>query len=571
MEGLHYTQDHHIQLSDHFPQRDHHSHQKKAFLCRLSPYQMHPQSINTPPGALHTATDTSTILYETSPATEESSSRSTPSEASSSKLFTPSPQSSYDPLQVTTDIEGIDLPAGPIAFNKPLVAMPSIPAQAPYLWPKSISHPTLSSFFRPQQHQSFKPPQSPVPSITQPMPLESSVSIATLGDPEEGPAIKRAEQNRAAQRAFRQRKQQYIKWLESKVEELDEVYKIMALVRTENQMLRKLVMDLDERINTYHGEGSTKPHQAGPSLPPLSSTPAGSLSGLSNRGDEGNTRLDTAIGREVSTRLMNLASFPGSELNGERQSTMLNRPKYQPRNSNYKHKVGLKVRAPRRAVPLLPQPELPQAFCCRFPNESAAGITSTATSSTDTGAAQDRDGASLPKYALLPHPGLDKGTQNSLRESRSYFALPTTATPLASEQHQYRNQHQYRYQQQEQDAQEASSGLFHSPQCEQGSALPLLSEQSLLVQQFTPHNSSQAIQQSIQQQQQCTVVETFSPHSTQSTESQFQDTLWFEDDMSAALQRRRYSMPTLHVSIPAHEQPFSFRRDFRRNINSNEA
>lgn len=423
MESLYYTQDHHTQLPDHFPQlaqsQAHHSHQKKSHLYRLSPYQMHPQSINTTPGAVHTATDTSTILYSTSPATGESSSRSTPSEASSSKPFTPSPQSTYDPLQVTTDMEGNDLPAEHTAFNRPLVAMPSIPAQASYSWPESISHPTLSSFFWPQQHPhgpSFKPPQSPVPSITQPMPLESSVSMATLGDPEEGPAIKRAEQNRTAQRAFRQRKQQYIKWLESKAEELDEVYKIMALVRTENQMLCKLVMDLDERINTYHGEGSTKPHQAGPPLSPLSSTLAGGLSGLNNRGGGGHTRIDTAIGREVSTRLMSLASFPGSELNGERQSAMLDRPKYQPRSSNYEHKAVLKVRAPQRAVPPLPQPalSLPQVVHCRFPNDSATGITSTATSSTDTGAARVGDGASLPEFAPLPQQGLDKGKKDKV-------------------------------------------------------------------------------------------------------------------------------------------------------------
>lgn len=162
------------------------------------------------------------------------------------------------------------------------------------------------------------------------------------------------------------------------------------------------------------------------------------------------------------------------------------------------------------------------------------------------------------------------GAQSSLRESQSYFALPTTATPLASEQHQYQHQHQCRYQQDEQDAQEASAGFFHSPQYEQGSVLPLLAEQSLLVQQFTPLNASQATQRSIQQQQQCTAVETFSSPYIQSPESQFQGTLWFEGDMSAAFQRRRYSMPTLHVSIPAQEQPFSFRRDIRRNMDPNE-
>ncbi|KAF9429717.1 hypothetical protein BGZ76_001130, partial [Entomortierella beljakovae] len=55
----------------------------------------------------------------------------------------------------------------------------------------------------------------------------------------EDATTKKAEQNRAAQRAFRQRKQQYIKWLESKAEELNETCRVLALVRSENEQLRK--------------------------------------------------------------------------------------------------------------------------------------------------------------------------------------------------------------------------------------------------------------------------------------------------------------------------------------------
>ncbi|KAF9906732.1 hypothetical protein EC991_000325 [Linnemannia zychae] len=72
----------------------------------------------------------------------------------------------------------------------------------------------------------------------------SSPMTEIVESPEEI-AFRRAEQNRAAQRAFRQRKQKYIKWLESKAEELDEVYRILALVRTENQQLCNIVMELD--------------------------------------------------------------------------------------------------------------------------------------------------------------------------------------------------------------------------------------------------------------------------------------------------------------------------------------
>lgn len=248
--------------------------------------------------------------------------------------------------------------------------------------------------------------------------------MTTLSDPEEGPAIKRAEQNRAAQRAFRQRKQQYIKWLESKAEELDEVYKIMALVRTENQILCKLVMDLDERINTNHGDGDAKTLQTSSLLPPSSILAGGSVSGLSNSEEGGRIRFDTALGREVSARLMSLASFPGSELSGERHSALLDRPKYQPRNSNYEHKAGLKIRAPRSAS--LPQPALPptQTIHCLSTIDSATGSTTTATSSsTYTEVASVENGHSLQiAEAVMETPltGYALSPQHEFETSKAY-------------------------------------------------------------------------------------------------------------------------------------------------------
>ncbi|KAI8350740.1 hypothetical protein B0O80DRAFT_457366 [Mortierella sp. GBAus27b] len=137
-----------------------------------------------------------------------------------------------------------------------------------------------------------------------------------MGDTDEDPAFKRAEQNRAAQRAFRQRKQQYIKWLESKAEELDEVYRIMTLVRTENQHLRKLVMELDAALT-----GSRK------------ETDISTSSSL--RGPPG-SKVDLSLSREIALRLMNLASFSGMEATDSRTGTAVGRPKYQPRSSSSK-------------------------------------------------------------------------------------------------------------------------------------------------------------------------------------------------------------------------------------------
>ncbi|KAI1313925.1 hypothetical protein EDD11_002388 [Mortierella claussenii] len=168
---------------------------------------------------------------------------------------------------------------------------------------------------QPQSSQSFPPYSNGLSVIS-----GASSDTGEAGDVGEDPAIKRAEQNRAAQRAFRQRKQQYIRWLESKAEELDEVYRIMALVRTENQQLRKLVMELDVSLTESRKGGSAA----------LSAN----ASNVANSALEGlpGLRFDQSISREVSTRLMNLSSFPGLGLYGEKERGVIGRPKYQPRS-----------------------------------------------------------------------------------------------------------------------------------------------------------------------------------------------------------------------------------------------
>ncbi|KAF9112308.1 hypothetical protein BGX27_003626 [Mortierella sp. AM989] len=159
------------------------------------------------------------------------------------------------------------------------------------------------------------------------------------GDGSEDPAAKKAEQNRAAQRAFRQRKQQYIKWLESKADELNEAYRIVALVRSENEQLRNLVTDLEMNIN-----GGVQGVASAASL----------ISGAT-------------ISNEVS---MNLA-ISGLGLAGERKSDTIGRPKYNPRSSGYGKRARTKEKPSLRSSPHDEQLQLrPSSGSMRFQNES---------------------------------------------------------------------------------------------------------------------------------------------------------------------------------------------------------
>lgn len=60
---------------------------------------------------------------------------------------------------------------------------------------------------------------------------------------------KRAAQNRAAQRAFRQRKERYIKDLEKKAKMMDEWKDELDLLRQQNQELRENQMRLEKQIH----------------------------------------------------------------------------------------------------------------------------------------------------------------------------------------------------------------------------------------------------------------------------------------------------------------------------------
>ncbi|PVU96772.1 hypothetical protein BB561_000977 [Smittium simulii] len=84
----------------------------------------------------------------------------------------------------------------------------------------------------------------------------------TATTPEE--LVAKAERNRAAQRAFRQRRDQYVKDLEWRATQLEEMQHVVHQLADENQMLRMRVESLTHHINQF---GLSVPPL--PPLPPL--------------------------------------------------------------------------------------------------------------------------------------------------------------------------------------------------------------------------------------------------------------------------------------------------------------
>ncbi|KAF2199250.1 hypothetical protein GQ43DRAFT_450406 [Delitschia confertaspora ATCC 74209] len=65
---------------------------------------------------------------------------------------------------------------------------------------------------------------------------------------------KRAAQNRAAQRAFRQRKEEYIKQLKDQVKEFEQLCEMYKTLQTENYQLRDYIINLQSRLLETQGE-----------------------------------------------------------------------------------------------------------------------------------------------------------------------------------------------------------------------------------------------------------------------------------------------------------------------------
>lgn len=65
---------------------------------------------------------------------------------------------------------------------------------------------------------------------------------------------KRAAQNRAAQRAFRQRKEEYIKQLKDQVKEFEQLCELYKTLQNENYQLRDYIINLQSRLLETQGE-----------------------------------------------------------------------------------------------------------------------------------------------------------------------------------------------------------------------------------------------------------------------------------------------------------------------------
>ncbi|KAI9167049.1 putative transcription factor kapC [Paramyrothecium foliicola] len=106
---------------------------------------------------------------------------------------------------------------------------------------------------------------APAPSVTSPM---EDVTNDGRKAKRELSQSKRAAQNRAAQRAFRQRKEGYIKKLEQQVREFLEMEQAYKTLQAEDYALREYVIHLQSRLLDAQGEVPQPPPNVNLSQPP---------------------------------------------------------------------------------------------------------------------------------------------------------------------------------------------------------------------------------------------------------------------------------------------------------------
>jgi len=95
---------------------------------------------------------------------------------------------------------------------------------------------------------------------------------------------KRAAQNRAAQRAFRQRKEGYIKKLEEQVREFNSLEESFKSIQTENYSLREYIIHLQSRLIESQGEYPQPPPNVNLSHPSRTDGP-GTIQMSAHHGD----------------------------------------------------------------------------------------------------------------------------------------------------------------------------------------------------------------------------------------------------------------------------------------------
>lgn len=122
------------------------------------------------------------------------------------------------------------------------------------------------------------PASTPSPSTIAPAPVPQTPEQAALAADgrkakRELSQSKRAAQNRAAQRAFRQRKEGYIKKLEQQVREYNDMDQTFKSMQSENYALREYVIHLQSRLIDLQGEFPQPPPNINLSQPSTGSLP----------------------------------------------------------------------------------------------------------------------------------------------------------------------------------------------------------------------------------------------------------------------------------------------------------
>ncbi|EFY87558.1 transmembrane protein [Metarhizium acridum CQMa 102] len=134
----------------------------------------------------------------------------------------------------------------------------------------------------PSGHSPGGSPSGPPNTSIAPAPSSSAPEPGAAGDgrraKRELSQSKRAAQNRAAQRAFRQRKEGYIKKLEQQVRDYAEMEQTYKAVQAENYALREYVIHLQSRLIDTQGEYPPPPpnvnlSQSSAAQPPPASAP----------------------------------------------------------------------------------------------------------------------------------------------------------------------------------------------------------------------------------------------------------------------------------------------------------
>ncbi|PNY29265.1 transcription factor kapC [Tolypocladium capitatum] len=189
---------------------------------------------------------------DTSSAPGPRDARAVPSRSPSSR-----PANGYDHLSAASHdvVRAVATKTEPEAHIHPdLRGPPSHGAPTPNMMPMAP----------PSGHSPASAPASASP--TSPMDIDGSPDGRKVK--RELSQSKRAAQNRAAQRAFRQRKEGYIKKLEQQVREYNDMEQTFKAMQSENYALREYVIHLQSRLLDVQGEFPQPPPNINLSPPP---------------------------------------------------------------------------------------------------------------------------------------------------------------------------------------------------------------------------------------------------------------------------------------------------------------